>query len=143
MEGAFDLSLYTDGASRGNPGPAAIGYAIFDSVGTLIEKDVKFVGTRTNNEAEYEAVLWGLEKARERSCTTIRVITDSELVARQSSGEYKTRDPRMQRYANQVAASKRLFDVLEIVHARRSDERVALVDALVNAELDSRGHPKK
>ncbi len=137
------LVLYTDGGARGNPGPAAIAYAIFDSTGKELEHGSRYIGERTNNEAEYEAVLWGLEKVRERSCAAVRVITDSELVARQTSGEYRTRDPRMRKYADQVAVSKKLFDVLEIVHARREDGRVALVDSLVNAELDSKGHPRR
>ncbi|MBN1678296.1 MAG: ribonuclease HI family protein [Candidatus Thermoplasmatota archaeon] len=137
------LILYTDGGARGNPGPAAIAYAIFDSTGKVLGKGAKFIGERTNNEAEYEAVLWGLEKVRERSCDVVRVITDSELVARQASGEYRARDPRMKQYADKVAINRRLFDAFEIAHSRRDDERVALVDALVNAELEKRGHPKK
>jgi ribonuclease HI len=137
------LLLYTDGGARGNPGPAAIAYAIFDSTGTMIEKGAKYIGERTNNEAEYEAILWGLEKVRERSCGSIRVVTDSELVARQISGEYKARDRRMQIYVEKIAVNRKLFDMFEVVHARRSDDRVGLVDGLVNDELERKGHPKK
>jgi len=139
----YTLTLYTDGGARGNPGPAAIAYAIYDSTGMVLEKGAKYIGERTNNEAEYEAVLWGLEKIRERSCGAVRVITDSELVARQTTGKYKTRDKRMQQYADRVAINRTLFDEFEIQHARRSDERVALVDALVNEELERKGHRKK
>ncbi len=116
---------------------------ILDSTGTVLEKGARFAGERTNNEAEYEAILWGLEKVMERTCVAVRVITDSELVARQINGQYKVRDERMQRYADKVAISKKLFDSFEVIHARRTDERVALVDALVNEELESRGYPKK
>jgi ribonuclease HI len=137
------LTLYTDGGARGNPGPAAIAYMILDSTGNVLEKGARFVGERTNNEAEYEAILWGLEKVMERSCAAVRVITDSELVARQINGRYKVRDRRMQQYADKVAISKTFFDSFEVVHARRTDERVALVDALVNEELERKGHPKK
>ncbi len=137
------LTLYTDGGARGNPGPAAIAYMILDSAGNLLEKGAKFVGERTNNEAEYEAILWGLEKVRERSCVAVRVVTDSELVARQITGRYKVRDGRMQQYAEKVAINKRFFDAFEVVHARRTDGRVALVDALVNEELERKGYPKK
>jgi len=139
----YMLTLYTDGGARGNPGPAAIAYAIFDQTGVVLEQDAKYIGEHTNNEAEYEAVLWGLEMVRERSCGAVRVITDSELVAKQIGGEYRTRDGRMQQYADRVAINKKLFEFFEIVHARRSDERVALVDGLVNEELERRGHPKK
>lgn len=109
----------------------------------MLEKGARFVGERTNNEAEYEAVLWGLQKVKERSCVSVRVVTDSELVARQIAGVYKARDRRMQGYVEEVAANKRSFASFEIAHARRSDDRVALVDALVNEELARKGYPKR
>jgi len=135
--------LCTDAGARGNPGPAAIAYAIFDSSGSLVEKGARFVGEKTNNEAEYEALLWGLQKVTEMGCVAVRVVTDSELVARQINGQYRTRDERMRRYVQEVAMRKRSFRAFEVVNARRTDERVALVDALVNEELERRGHPKK
>lgn len=130
------LLLYTDGASRGNPGPSAIGYAIFDSVGRLIEKDARTIGTHTNNEAEYEALLWGIQKVRERSCGNLRVVSDSEVMVRQIKGEYDVRADNLRVYAKRVAVNKRIFDKFEIVHVRRHDERIAMVDALVNEALD-------
>lgn len=144
MTAESKLLLYTDGGARGNPGPAAIAYAIFDATGGLLEKDAKFIGERrTNNEAEYEALLWGLQKVMERSCEDVRVVLDSELVVRQISGVYAVNDSRMKQYAAKVQKHKGLFASFEIVHARRNDPRIGIVDGLVNEELARRGYPKR
>jgi ribonuclease HI len=137
------MILYTDGGARGNPGPAAVAYAIFDSKGDLIEKGGQFLGTRTNNEAEYEALLWGIEKVRETSCVSLRVVSDSELMVKQINGEYRVKEDRLRRYADLVRANKRLFEFFEVVHARREDPRIEIVDALVNKVLEEKGHPKR
>ncbi|OGS56287.1 MAG: hypothetical protein A3K60_07490 [Euryarchaeota archaeon RBG_19FT_COMBO_56_21] len=143
MSAEYQLILYTDGAARGNPGQAAIGYAIFDSAGNSVEKDAKGIGVHTNNEAEYEALLWGIEKVRERSCGNLRVVSDSELMVKQIRGEYKVKEDRLRIYAERVAVNKRLFNSFEVVHVRREDARIALVDALVNSVLEKMGYPKK
>ncbi len=130
------LSLYTDGASRGNPGPAAIAYAIYDQTGDLVEKGAKVIGRHTNNEAEYEAVLLGLQKATERRCAAVRVFSDSELVVRQINGVYRTRDARMARYIALVRKYKEIFHSIEFVSVPRENPRTALVDAIVNEALD-------
>ncbi len=130
------LSVYTDGASRGNPGKAAIAYSIYDAGGSLIENAARCIGTHTNNEAEYEAVLWGIEKVRERRCTSVRAFTDSELVAKQYTGEYRTKDARMAQYAKRVAANKGLFESFDLRHVPRENPRMQLVDSMVNEALD-------
>jgi ribonuclease HI len=131
------LSLYSDGASRGNPGPAAIAYAIYDQTGQLIEKDARCIGRHTNNEAEYEAVLWGLHRVTERRCTSVRAFSDSELVVRQVTGRYKTKDPRMAMYADRVRKYKEIFESFELASVQRENPRTKLVDELVNGALDS------
>ena len=86
------LIIYTDGGSRGNPGPAALGVVFMDASGKVIKEYGKALGRRTNNEAEYEAVLFGLQKARalfgreKISGMQVEVRMDSELVSRQLSG---------------------------------------------------------
>jgi len=131
------LSLYTDGASRGNPGRSAIAYAIYDQTGLLIEKDAKCIGRHTNNEAEYEAVLWGLQKVTERRCTSVRAFCDSELVVKQVSGKYRTKDPRMAIYVERVRKYKEIFGSFKLASVSRENPRMRLVDALVNEALDS------
>ncbi len=136
MSAMEKLTLYTDGAARGNPGPAAIGYAIYDSSGKLIEEGAKCIGKHTNNEAEYEAILWGIQKVMERSCDHLTVFSDSELVVRQVNGEYATKDGRMRILAEKVRAGKRLFEKFELRYTPRDNSRTARVDALVNKTLD-------
>jgi len=131
-----ELSLYTDGAARGNPGPAAIGYAIFDSAGKLVERDAKTVGRRTNNEAEYEALLWGLERAAARSRGKVRACMDSQLVVRQLRGEYRISEDRLRLYANQVLERVGEFESVEFIHVPRENPRIEMVDELVNEALD-------
>jgi ribonuclease HI len=133
------IIVYTDGGSRGNPGPAAIAYVMYDLVGSIIEKDAKIIGRHTNNEAEYEAVLWAIERMRERSCLSVKVFTDSEFVVKQVKGIYDRKDPRMAQYARRVEANLRLFDSFELNHVPRTNKRQEMVDAMVNAALDAKG----
>ncbi len=130
------LSLYTDGASRGNPGPAAIAYAIYDQSGELVEEEARCIGKHTNNEAEYEALLWGLQKVTERRCTMVRAFSDSELVVRQVNGKYKARDRRMEVYVDRVRKYKEIFESFELTSVPRENERTRLVDEMVNDALD-------
>jgi len=134
----YVMIAYTDGGSRGNPGQAAIAYALYDSVGNVIEKDAKCIGIHTNNEAEYEAVLWAIEKVRERSCGNVKIFTDSEFVVKQVKGIYDRKDPRMAQYARRVEANLKLFDSFELNHVPRTKPRQAMVDSMVNAALDAK-----
>lgn len=131
-----ELSVYTDGASRGNPGPSAISYAIYDFTGHLIEKGAKCIGKHTNSEAEYEALLWAIERVRERTCDHLRLFSDSEFMVRQINGEYKASDERMKRYLETTLANKKLFAFFEVRHVSRDNPRIQLVDQLANEALD-------
>ena len=143
MSGTNDVAVYTDGAARGNPGPAAIGYAIYDSAGRLVEKASKFIGRRTNSEAEYEALLWAIERASKLTNGRARFFSDSEFMVRQVRGVYRANDARMRGFLSEVLENVRLFDSFEIAHVRREDPKIALVDGLVNATLAEKGFPKK
>ena len=143
MPVGFDAVVYTDGAARGNPGPAAIGYAIYDSAGRLLEKAARFLGRRTNSEAEYEALLWAISRASKVTNGKVRFVSDSEFMVRQVRGVYRANDERMRGYLSEVRESIRLFDSFEIVHAPREDAKIVLVDGLVNAALNEKGFPKR
>ncbi|MGQ9586791.1 MAG: ribonuclease HI family protein [Thermoplasmata archaeon] len=143
MKSAPDLDVYTDGASRGNPGPAAIGYAIRDRAGSVLEKDAKYIGTRTNNEAEWEALLWGLEKTLERTKGKVVFHSDSLDVVSWVSGGFATRDERMREYRGRVLDLTDLFDSFDIVYLPREDPRMRFVDDLVNEVLTREGHPRR
>lgn len=88
------IRIQTDGGARGNPGPAGIGVVISHSeTGEMIEEHAKYLGHTTNNQAEYRAVILGLERAVVLGATEVEVVTDSELLVKQANGEYKVKNP--------------------------------------------------
>ena len=91
-DGGGRVHLYFDGASRGNPGPAAVGYVLVDD-GGIVTEGGETIGRATNNQAEYAALVRGLEVARDYSYDEIRIRGDSELIVKQVRGEWNTNDP--------------------------------------------------
>jgi ribonuclease HI len=89
------LDVYIDGASRGNPGEAGAGVWITDENGAEVGEASRYLGHKTNNEAEYWALLLGLEEAKRLGGHTVRVFTDSELIARQVKGIYRVKDMKL------------------------------------------------
>ena len=89
------LLLYTDGGSRGNPGPSGIGVVILDSRRKKIKEASRYIGEATNNVAEYTALVCGLEEAAALNADEVVIYMDSELLARQLSGEYRVKDEDM------------------------------------------------
>ena len=133
------LVIYTDGGARGNPGPAAIGVAVYSLTDTHepLKKLGKFLGHTTNNEAEYHAVLAGLDLAKELGGRDLVFYLDSELVVRQLSGQYKIKEPRLQSLAQDVIRAQNQFERVEFHHVSR--EKNKLADELVNEALDAAG----
>jgi probable phosphoglycerate mutase len=127
--------VYTDGASRGNPGRAAIGAAIYaEEDGEVVASVSEDIGTATNNVAEYRAVIAGLEEAKRLGATEVDLRADSLLLVRQLTGEYRVKAPGLKPLAGRAAALLRQFDSITITHVRRELNEVA--DALANAALD-------
>lgn len=133
--------IYTDGGSRGNPGPAAVGAVIKDAKGHTLKSYGQTIGRRTNNEAEYEAVLFALKKvkqlygkARVRNLT-LEFRLDSELVARQLSGTYKVEEERLFPLFMKIHNFQVEFGPLRFAHVPRARNKEA--DALVNEALDA------
>lgn len=126
--------LYADGASRGNPGPASIGAVLYDPDGVVVAEVSEAIGKQTNNVAEYEALIAGLQAALELGVTRLRVRLDSLLIVRQVRGEYKVRAPGLQPLCRQVMRLSADFDGFSIEHVRREKNTVA--DGLANAALD-------
>ena len=128
--------LYCDGASRGNPGPSAIGAAIFGPDGgeplALVSQRI---GKATNNAAEYLALEAGLERALELGVDSLLVRLDSQLLVRQMNGEYRVKAPGLRPLASRVAALLRKFGSVEVEHVPRESNTIA--DGLANAALDS------
>ncbi len=126
--------LRTDGGSRGNPGPSAIGVILEDEQGTVLEEIGVCIGTATSNQAEYQALITGLETAVDRGVRRLRILADSELLVRQMRQEYKVRNAGLKELYLQARTLVRQFDRVEIKHVPR-EENVA-ADALVNRALD-------
>ena len=129
--------LYFDGGARGNPGPAAAAFVIYDADGSEVARWNEVLGTATNNVAEYSGAVAGLKRAVELGVTELDVFGDSELIIKQLRGEYKVKHPDMKRlYAEAVELLARIPS-FTISHVYRSDNAVA--DGLVNEALDAQG----
>lgn len=138
MPDSRPVDIFTDGASRGNPGPAAIGYMIVDSDGRVMEKRARSIGEKTNNVAEYEAIIWAMERALALGYTRVRIFSDSELVVRQVTRVYTVNKEHLRACFERVQELRKRFDSVEVRNLPREDRRISQVDALVNLELDKR-----
>jgi ribonuclease HI len=127
--------VHVDGGARGNPGPAAVGVVVSDPKGRVLDEVAASIGEATNNVAEYRALLMGLERARALGATEVEVVNDSELIARQVSGEYKVKHAGLRPLHAEAQAALAAFDRWSIRPVRR--ELNARADELVNAELDA------
>jgi dinuclear metal center YbgI/SA1388 family protein len=129
------MLLYVDGGSRGNPGPSAIAGCLIDPEGEVQEEFSDTIGIATNNVAEYQALIAGLELALDRQIRKLTVHSDSELVCRQLTGRYKVKDANMRGYHTQATALLEQFQEVEIKCIRREENAPA--DRLVNEALDA------
>ncbi|HZA90867.1 MAG TPA: ribonuclease HI family protein [Solirubrobacterales bacterium] len=129
------LVVNVDGGARGNPGPAAIAAVISTPDGEVLEQHGERIGEATNNVAEYQALLLGLERALSRGARQVELIGDSELVVRQVRGEYKVKDEALKGLYAKVVKALADFDSWSIRHVRR--EQNAEADRLVNVALDA------
>ncbi len=130
-------TLRTDGGARGNPGPAGAGFVLETDGGVPIARGGRFIGEATNNVAEYEALIWGLETARQRGVARIRVLCDSELVVRQVTGVYRVKHENLKPLFIRALALLRQFESFDVRHIRREENESA--DRLVNEAIDARG----
>lgn len=129
--------LYTDGASRGNPGPAAIGAVLYrgspDPLGVVDELS-RAIGRRTNNVAEYRAVIEGLEMAARHGAARLLLRSDSQLLVRQLRGEYRVKSPALRTLFLRVRELLEEFPRVRIEHIPR--ELNSYADRLANRALD-------
>ena len=129
------VKMWVDGASRGNPGQAAIGVVIKDELGKIITRISRRIGKTTNNQAEYKAIIVALEKAIEFGITSVEIKSDSELVVKQINGEYRVKKAVLKPLYQQVKQSQGLLEGFAITHIPREQNREA--DRLANMALDS------
>lgn len=137
------ITIYTDGGSRGNPGPSAIGVIFTDEKGKVIKEYAQKIGRATNNEAEYEAIIYALQKAKllfgkkKTKNMKIEVRMDSEFVAKQLNSQYKILDRKIEQLFLKTWNLRIDFNKIIFKHIPRSENREA--DKLVNRVLDYRG----
>lgn len=128
--------IYTDGGSRGNPGPGALGVVITGENGKILKEYSHYLGEVTNNQAEYEAVVFALQKAKQLKIKEIELRVDSELIGKQLLGQYKIKDSELQPLFIRAWNLRLDYDKVEIKIIRREQNKEA--DKLVNKELDSK-----
>lgn len=132
------VDIFTDGGSRGNPGPAAVGAVIV--LGGDKKRYGEYIGTATNNEAEYAALIFALKKAKQligknkTKQISLRCVSDSELMVKQLNGEYKLKDQNVQKNFIEIWNLKLDFANVVFEHTRRENNKEA--DAMVNEALD-------
>ncbi|HPN72381.1 MAG TPA: ribonuclease HI family protein [Candidatus Omnitrophota bacterium] len=136
IDGSPEVVLFIDGASRGNPGPGAVGAVLYSSSGQKINEISRYVGETTNNVAEYLALIYGLQEAFFAGAERVSVNTDSQLVARQLKGTYKVRDAKMKVFFDIAKNLFRGFQDVSIHEIPR--EKNSEADSLANQALDSR-----
>ena len=129
------LTTFTDGGARGNPGPAATGVVIKNEAGKILAAYGEYLGSQTNNYAEYSALLSALKKAKSLGATTVDCVLDSELVVKQMQGLYKVKEPTLQKLFIQVYNAAAAFTRVTYRHTARANNTEA--DLQVNKTLDA------
>jgi len=129
------LIIHTDGAARGNPGPAAIGVVLKDEKGTIIAQISRRIGFTTNNQAEYHAIIAALKKAISTGATHVELKSDSELVVQQINGRYKIKNIALRPLYQEVVRLIGSLESFKISYIPRTQNAEA--DALANKALDN------
>jgi len=127
------LKIYTDGAARGNPGPAASGYVMFEK-DRLIKKSAKYIGKATNNIAEYTAVINALRSIPNGK--VVKIFSDSKLVVNQLNGTFKVKKPHLKKLYAKAKLIMYKKNIKKIEWVPRDTPGIVIIDTLINKELD-------
>ncbi len=130
-----NIFIYTDGASRGNPGPAAAAFVILQNDRILYDESF-YLGIRTNNQAEYQAIIKALLRAKEYTKGYVTVHSDSELVIKQLNGDYRVKNPHLKVLRNEVFELQSKFTNVRFIHVLRQNSWIKYVDKLCNQNLN-------
>ena len=129
------LIVHTDGAARGNPGPAGIGVVVTDGEGRTVATHAEGIGVATNNQAEYRAVLAGLALAADQGAARVLVRSDSKLLVEQLEGRFRVKNATLRRLHEEARGLARGFDEVRFEHVPRAENADA--DALANEGVDA------
>jgi ribonuclease HI len=135
------LKIYTDGAARGNPGPAAIAF-IFLYESKIIHKGVDYIGYTTNNEAEYQAIINALKASKRFSRGYIQIFSDSNLVIQQINKKWKINKPHLSKLCSEVYQLSQSYEKVEFFQVGRNNSYIQKCDSLCNKRLDEEGFKK-
>jgi len=132
-----NITIFIDGGSRGNPGPSAFGVAFLNESNEILKKYSQYIGEKTNNEAEYQALIFALKKAKALfgRDLIITIKSDSELLVKQMNGKYKVKNPNIQKLFLEAWNLRIDFKNLNIILIPREQNKIA--DSLVNEALDN------
>jgi len=132
-----EVRLFTDGASRGNPGPAAVCYRALTTDGDVLVEHAECIGRATNNQAEYRALLLGLVACRSLTTGRVRCELDSQIVVSQLTGQFRTKNAALLALRNAVRDAANAFADVSYHQQPRSLPDIARADALANQALDA------
>lgn len=132
------IKLFTDGGSRGNPGPGAIGLLLLDEQNREIDSFKECIGHTTNNRAEYQALIKGLDLAAKHTRDRVLCFSDSELVIKQMSGIWRLKNDELRALYHKAKDKERPFKEVTYTHVRRTDPNIKKADRLVNDALDGK-----
>lgn len=136
------MKVYTDGASRGNPGLSGAGIVILDESGNIISEEKQFLGVMTNNAAEYSALILSLEairklKHKETQIPAVRFYSDSQLMVNQITGKFKVKDLQLSKFHKEfLTTAKKMNLEFSAIHIPRNENKLA--DKLANKAIDER-----
>ena len=136
------LKIYVDGASRGNPGPAASAFLLVHN-DSIIQDECVFIGTATNNTAEYRAIINALKVAEKFSRGHIQVYSDSNLAVQQINKKWKINYPHLSKMCSEVYKLCKKFEKVEFLHVGRNNPYIQKCDKLCNERLDAEGFKNK
>ncbi|KQM12576.1 phosphoglycerate mutase [Methanomassiliicoccales archaeon RumEn M1] len=129
------LTIYTDGGSRGNPGPAAFAVVVTRD-DKVVKEYARYIGRTTNNVAEYQGAIAALKEAADMGADEVEVVSDSELMVRQVNGQYACRAANLQPYLEEIRKLSKKFSKVTFSNVRRGHPMVSRADALLNQEQD-------
>lgn len=133
-----EISLYTDGGCRGNPGRGAIGIIICDAAGVVLREHAECIGHTTNNQAEYKALIKGLDLCAQYTRGRVCCYSDSQIVINQVTGVYRLQNQALRPLFDEVKRSMQHFEAVVFQHVRRKNPLIVKADRILNEAFEGR-----
>lgn len=131
-----EVNLYTDGGCRGNPGPGAIGIVICDAGSAVLHEHAECIGHTTNNQAEYRALIKGLDLCARYTRGRVRCYSDSQIVIKQVTGVYRLKNEALRPFFEEVKRKAQHFEAVVFQHVRRENPLIMKADRILNGAFD-------